>query len=45
MAFVGFGLFLRPLTTHATNESESEAAEHDETYNDETDDDKRALEH
>jgi hypothetical protein len=45
VAFVGSGLFLRPLATHAANKAESEAAEDDETYNNEANDDEGALEH
>lgn len=45
MAFVGSGLFLRPLATHAANKAESEAAENNETYYNEADDDEGALEH
>jgi hypothetical protein len=45
VAFVGSGLFLRSLATHAANEAESEATENDETYNNEAKDDEGALEH
>jgi hypothetical protein len=45
VAFVGSGLFLWSLATHTANKAESEAAEDDETHNNEAKDDKGALEH